>query len=230
MVRVAVGAKGLAAEIEQELALDVTASVTMATEGIKTRLRGATQAGWKGNRLSKAWRGDVYPKGQPSLEAAGFVRVKGSAADIIANGLKPTVIRAQSGFWLAIPTKEAGQFGIKRGANGGGATTNRKGARERITPGGFERRTGMKLRFLYDKEGGGKRAFLIADKAMLSGGKAAPYRSKGRGSKRYGPDGQSIIVFILMAQVTTRKRMDIDAIADAGAAQAAGLIVSTKGV
>lgn len=229
MVRVTVSAKGLATQIEDELAADVTHAVTVGTEGIKTRARAATAAGWKGNRLPKAWRGDVYPRGQNSLEAAGFVRVKGNAADIIATGLKPTVIRAKGGNWLAIPTKEAGQFGIKRGMNGAGVTTNKRGARERITPGGFERRTGMKLRFLYDKDGGGKRAFLIADQAMLSGGKAAPYRSKGRGSKLYGPEGKSIIVFILVAQMTTRKRMDIDDIADAGAAQVAGLIVSTKG-
>lgn len=230
MVKVTVSAKGLASEIEAELAADVTSSVKIATEGIKTRVRAATQAGWKGNKLPKAWRGDVYPKRKNSLEAAGFVRVKGNAADIIATGLKPTVIRSSNGFWLAIPTKEAGRFGLKRGSAGFGVTTNTKGASERITPGGFERRTGIKLRVVPDVSSGGQRAFLVADEAMLLRGIATPYRSKGRGSKLYGPAGKTIVIFILVPRVTTRKRMDIDDIADAGAAQAAGLIVSTKGV
>lgn len=229
MVGVKVDAKGLAQEIEAELAKDVTEAVRAGTDLIKGRARSATQAAWKGNRLPKAWRANVYPKSGTSMDAAGFIRVRGNAADIIATGLKPTTIRGREGRWLAIPTKEAGQFGIKRGQSGAGVTTNRRGARERITPGGFERRTGLKLRFVYDKDSAG-RAYLIADKAMLSGGKAAPYRSKGRGSKLYGPEGQSIIVFILVAQVTTRKRMDIDDIADAGAAKAAGLIARPTGL
>lgn len=216
----------LADEIEAELARDVTLSVGMATASMKYQLRDATATGWKGNRLPKAWRSSVYPKTGDSMDAAGMVVVSGNAADIIETGLKPTVITAKGGFWLAIPTKEAGRFGLKAGRQGFGTTTNSKGARERITPGGFERRTGLKLRMVYEK--GGRRAFLVVDEAMLQRGIAAPYRSQGRGSKLYGPAGRTIVVFTLVPRITTKKRFDLDAIAEAGAAKAAGLIVTTR--
>jgi hypothetical protein len=107
---------------------------------------------------------------------------------------------------------------------------NKRGARERITPGGFERRTGMKLRFVYEGgKKGGRRAFLIADQAMLGPGRVArPYRTKGRGSRLYGPAGQSFVVFVLVPQITTQKRMDLDLIAEQVGAKTAGLISITR--
>lgn len=229
--KVSVAAEGLAAEIEKELARDITASVREGTDILKGLLRGATEQAFKGNRLPKAWRGKVYPQSQDSVDAAGVVSVRGSAAEIIETALQATVIRAKGGRWLAIPTEAAGKFGLKRGANGMGVTVNKRGARERITPGGFERRTGMKLRFVYEGgRKGGRRAFLIADQAMLGAGRVArPYRSKGRGSRLYGPAGQSIVVFILVPQITTRKRMDLDLIADQVGARTAGLISISRG-
>jgi hypothetical protein len=228
--KVSIEAEGLAAEIEKELARDVTASVREGTETLKGLLRGATEQAFKGNRLPKAWRGKVYPQGQNSVDAAGVVSVRGKAAEIIETALKATVIRARGGRWLAIPTEAAGKFGLKRGANGMGATVNKRGARERITPGGFERRTGMKLRFVYEGgKKGGRRAFLIADQAMLGPGRVArPYRTKGRGSRLYGPAGQSFVVFVLVPQITTQKRMDLDLIAEQVGAKTAGLISITR--
>lgn len=228
--KVSIEAEGLAAEIEKELARDVTASVREGTETLKGLLRGATEQAFKGNRLPKAWRGKVYPQGQNSVDAAGVVSVRGKAADIIETALKATVIRARGGRWLAIPTEAAGKFGLKRGANGMGATVNKRGARERITPGGFERRTGMKLRFVYEGgKKGGRRAFLIADQATLGPGRVArPYRTKGRGSRLYGPAGQSFVVFVLVPQITTQKRMDLDLIAEQVGAKTAGLISITR--
>lgn len=224
--RVSIEAEGLAAEIEKELARDITASIREGTEALKGLVRGATEQAFKGNRLPKAWRGKVYPQGQDSVDAAGVVSVRGKAAEIIETALKATVIRARGGRWLAIPTEAAGKFGLKRGANGMGATVNKRGARERITPGGFERRTGMKLRFVYEGgKKGGRRAFLVADQAMLGAGRVAkPYQSRGRGSRLYGPSGQTIVVFILVPQVSTRKRMDLDLIAQQIGERTAGLI------
>ncbi len=228
--RISIEAEGLAAEIEKELARDVTASIRDGTEALKGLVRGATEQAFKGNRLPKAWRSRVYPQGQNSVDAAGVVAVRGKSAEIVETAFKATVIRARGGRWLAIPTEAAGKFGLKRGANGMGATVNKRGARERITPGGFERRTGMKLRFVYEGgKKGGRRAFLIADQAMLGAGRVAkPYQSKGRGSRLYGPAGQSIVVFILVPQVTTQKRMDLDTIAEQAGSKTAGLIVTHR--
>jgi|ThiBiot_300_plan_2_1041538.scaffolds.fasta_scaffold00991_16 hypothetical protein len=228
-VRTSISADGLAAEIEKELARDITVSIREGTDLLKSRLRAETQSAFKGNRLPKAWRGNVYPKGQDSVDAAGFVAVRKKAAEIIETAIEATVIRAKGGRWLAIPTEAAGKFGLKRGANGMGATVNKRGARERITPGGFERRTGIKLRFQEELKSGGRRAFLFADQAMLGpGGGARPYRSKGRGSRLYGPAGKSILVFILIPQITTRKRLDLDAIANEVGGRTAGLIVRKR--
>lgn len=225
--RASVEAEGLAAEIEKELARDVTASVREGTEALKGLVRGATEQAFRGNRLPKAWRGNVYPKGQDSVDAAGYVVVRGSAAAIIETALKATVIRSKEGLWLAIPTEAAGKFGVKAAKTGFGTTVNTRGARERITPDGFVRRTGIKLRFVREKAG--RRAFLVADGAMLGPGRvASQYRSTGRGSRLYGPAGQTFVVFILVPQITTRKRMDLDTLAEQAGSKTAGLIVTHR--
>lgn len=108
-------------------------------------------------------------------------------------------IKGKNGLWLAIPTAEAG----KRAPRGGAAAFGGRGKTERITPGGFERRSGLKLRFVYRRNGP---SLLVVDGAQLDrrrGGKAIAYRGKGQGSKLYGPSGQTIVVFILVKQVRT---------------------------
>ena len=207
------GPDGLSQAGSRDMARAVTAGVREGTGLLKDDLRRETASAFNGNRLPRAWRSAVYPKGQNSSDAAGFVQVRNSAAAIIDSARKATVIRSTLGIWLAIPTDAAGKHGLKAGAGGFGVTTNSRGARERITPGGFVRRTGMKLRFVYEGgRRGGKRAFLVVDQAQRTRGLAAPYRGKGRGAKLYGPSGQTIVVFTLVRQVTTKKRLDLDAI------------------
>lgn len=211
------GLEGLARGLEKDLAKSVTAGMRQATDALKADVREETflALGFR-NRLPKAWRSRVYPLTGDSVDAAGWVAVRGSAAVIIDAHSKGVVIRANRGKWLAVPTPEAGQFGVKRAVYGPGVTTNTRGARERITPAGFERRTGLKLRFVPGK---GNRAFLVADRAQLRRGIVTQYRGKGRGSKLYGPAGQTFVAFVLVPQVTLRKRLDLDAVA----ARAAGL-------
>ena len=71
------------------------------------------------------------------------------------------LIRSRNGLFLAIPTEAAGRLGD---------------GRKRITPGGWERRTGLRLRFVYRR---GAPSLLVADNARLtSRGRAA--RNEGR--------------------------------------------------
>lgn len=217
---------GLARGLEKDLARAVTAGVKAATEALKADVREAT---WRAldfrNSLPKAWRGEVYPRSGDSVDAAGWVRVRDSAAVIIDAHSKGVVIRANRGKWLAVPTREAGRFGLKAGAPAG-STTNRRGARERITPAGFERRSGLKLRFV---PGTGGRAFLVADKAQLnrrSGGLISPYKGTGRKGGLYGPEGRTKVVFTLLRQVTLKKRLDLDAVAERAAGVGATLIAN----
>jgi Family of unknown function (DUF6441) len=219
-------ADGLARGLEQDLAEAVTASVRAGTEILKAEVREETAAAFSlSHRLPKAWRSSVFPRSGSSVDASGWVAVRNTAADIIQSAIQATTIFARGGKWLAIPTPDAGRFGLRAGRQGSGATTGGRGNRERITPAGFERRTGMKLRFVPDN---GRRAFLIADAAQLTRGLIAPYRSRGRGSRLYGPAGKSIVAFVLVRSVQTRKRMDLDAAGARAAAQTAGLIVNYR--
>lgn len=215
------GLAGLSGNLESSLGRGVTRAMREGAELLKADLRSETQSALKGNSLPKAWRSRVFPQGGDSVDAVAWVSTK--APKLIDAFSRGVTIRARNGTWLAIPTDAAGKHGLRRGAAGFGATTNRRGARERVTPGGFERRTGLKLRFVH---GGGRRAFLVVDAAQRdSYGKAKAYSGRGRGSKLYGPAGQTIVVFILVPQVTLKKRLDLDAVADRGAARIPGLLV-----
>ena len=51
----------------------VTQSIREATDGLKTELRNQITGAGLGQRLANTWRGEVYPKGQMSIKAAGLV-------------------------------------------------------------------------------------------------------------------------------------------------------------
>lgn len=221
---VSIDVSGLAEQLAKETAAKVTAGVREATAATRDDVREETfhAFGWS-NRLPKAWRMRVFPEGGDSLDAAGWVAVKNTAADIIASAMNAMVIRARNGPWLAVPLlKESGRFGLKAGAT----NFRSRGARERVTPAGWERRTGMKLRFVPD---GPSRAFLVADAAQRTRGLVAPYRGKGRGSKLYGPGGRTFVVFLLVRQVRTKKRLDLDAVTRRAAQRAPQLIARQFG-
>ena len=214
------GVSGLAKGIETDLAKAVTGGIGEGTELLKQDLRGETARALSGNSLPRAWRSRLFPKSGSSVDAAGWVETKApTLIDVFSLG---ATIRARGGVWLAVPLPAAGKYGLRSGAGGFGVTTNSRGARARITPGGFERRTGLKLRFVF---GRGRKAYLVVDEAQLTRGLAAKYRTKGRGSKLYGPSGRTIAVFALVPQVTLKKRLDLDAIADRAGARVPGLIV-----
>ena len=221
------GLDGMARSLEKALARDVTAGVREGVEALKNEAREETRVGLPGgNRLAMSWRGKVYPSGVDSVDASGWVFVRRDrrgdvAAKVIGLATTGGIIRANRGKWLAVPTREAGRFGLKAGATGFGTTTNSRGARERITPAGFERRSGMKLRFVPGANG---RAFLVADRAMLRRGIAVPYESKGRGSRLYGPSGQSFIAFVLVKFTRAKKRIDLEGVANRGGSMTADLI------
>ncbi len=87
-------------------------------------------------------------------------------------------------FWLAIPTPAAG-----KSTKGG-----------RITPGEWERRTGLRLRFIYRRRGP---SLLVAEGRLNSKGRAVASKSKtGRGVA-------TVPIFLLVPQVKLRKRLDL---------------------
>jgi hypothetical protein len=132
--------------------------------------------------LARSIRSEQYPKGKPSLNAAALVWSK--APMIIGAHDTGPLIQSKSGLWLAIPTPAAG-----KSARGG-----------RITPGEWERRTGLRLRFIYRRQGP---SLLVAEGRLNTKGRAVASRSKtGRGLL-------TAPIFLLVPQVRLEKRLNL---------------------
>ncbi|WP_234992421.1 DUF6441 family protein, partial [Roseisalinus antarcticus] len=112
------------------------------------------------------------------------------------------LIRSKAGFWLAIPTPAAG-----RGLRGG-----------KITPDEWERRRGLRLRFVYRRRGP---SLLVADRARINTrGTAVASRAKTGRNQVTAP------IFLLVPQVKLPKRLDLDRDAERARDSVPGLIVA----
>ncbi len=169
----------------------VSQGVQQATDGLKGELRDQVTNAGLGGKLAQTWRGQIYPRGGQSLNAAGFVWSK--APDIISAFAEGVTIRSKHGRFLAIPT----QYVIRQ--------KNR-----RISPADFEE-AGIPLRYI-PPQGARKVGLLVADNfRVTSKGRARVASST---ALRTGRGLASIIMFILVPQVSLRKRLNVD-----GAAQ-----------
>ena len=118
----------------QNCARAVTKGVSLAANGLKTAMRTQVKSAGLGSRLANTWRGDIYPKAKNSISAAGVVYTK---AQKIMEGFEyQTVVRGKDGLWLAIPTAISKRIRNKR-----------------MTPALYERSKGVRLRFVYRKNG-----------------------------------------------------------------------------
>lgn len=177
----------------------VSAAMREAGTNLKSAWRGQiTQAGL-GRRLANSIRSQTYPKSGESLRAAALVWSK--APVIVGAHDAGPLIRSKDGFWLAIPTAAAGK-GLKGG---------------RITPGEWERRRGLRLRFVYRRRGP---SLLVAEGRLNSRGLGIASRSKtGRGRA-------TVPIFLLVPQVKLAKRLDLARDAERALDSVPGLIVT----
>ena len=160
----------------------VSAAMREAGAGLKSAWRAQITGAGLGSRLARTIRSAQYPTGRPSLNAAALVWSK--APVIVGAHDTGPLIRSRNGFWLAIPTPAAG-----KSSRGG-----------RITPGEWERRTGLRLRFIYRRSGP---SLLVAEGRLNSKGRAVASRAKtGRGLT-------TVPIFLLVPQVKLRKRLDL---------------------
>ena len=176
-------------------------STTMAEAGasLKSAWRTQITGAGLGQRLANTIRQQVYPKGRNSLDAAALVW--SNAPVIIGAHDTGPLIRSGNGFWLAIPTPTAG-----KSTKGG-----------RITPGEWERRTGLRLRFIYRRRGP---SLLVAEGRLNSKGRAVASKSKtGRGVA-------TVPIFLLVPQVKLRKRLDLARDAERAVDGVPGMIVA----
>ncbi len=177
----------------------VTSAMREAGGDLKADWRGQITGAGLGQRLARTIRNKTYPERGESLDAAAFIWSR--APKIIHAHDRGVLIRSRHGFYLAIPTEAAGK-------GHGGA---------RLTPLEWERRRGLKLRFIYRRGGP---SLLVAEKARINArGTAVASRSKtGRGQV-------TAPIFLLVPQVKLRKRLDLARDAKRVAGSVPGLIV-----
>lgn len=158
----------------------VTQGVREATDGLKLAMRRQVTASGLGPRMANTWRGDIYPKGQSSIRAAGLVYTR--ASKVMAGFEEATAIRSKDGFWLAIPTPNA----PKRGVGGG-----------RISPSNFPEQRFGPLRFIYRRNGP---SLLVAENLRPSINRAT---GEVRGFRRTKTSRglSSVVMFWLVPQV-----------------------------
>jgi hypothetical protein len=178
-------------------------AVTVAMRGASTNLKSDWRAqitrARLGQRLANTIRSKTYPAAGESLEAAALIW--SNAPQIIGAHDTGPLIRSKDGFWLAIPTPAAG-----------------KGTRGKaLTPGEWERRRGLRLRFVYRRGGP---SLLVADGRLNSRGLGVASRSKtGRGQS-------TVPIFLLVPQVKLAKRLSLPRDAERAQAAIPGLIVA----
>ncbi|MCE8556315.1 hypothetical protein KBY29_18530 [Ruegeria pomeroyi] len=177
----------------------VTAAMREAGTGLKTAWRGQITGAGLGRRLANSIRSQTFPKAGESLNAAALVWSK--APVIVGAHDTGPLIRSKNGFWLAIPLPAAGNS-----LRGG-----------RITPGEWERRRGLRLRFVYRRRGP---SLLVAEGRLNSRGLGVASRSKtGRGRA-------TVPIFLLVPQVRLPKRLDLGRDAERALDSVPGLIVA----
>lgn len=160
----------------------VTAAMREAGTGLKTAWRYQITGAGLGRRLANSIRSQNFPRSGESLDAAALVWSK--APVIVGAHDTGPLIRSKNGFWLAIPLPAAG-----KGLRGG-----------RITPGEWERRRGLRLRFVYRRRGP---SLLVAEGRLNSRGLGVASRSKTGRGKTTAP------IFLLVPQVKLPKRLNL---------------------
>ncbi len=182
----------------------VTSAMREAADGLKGELRGQVEGAGLGRRLANTWRSLVFPLSGASLRAAGFVFSK--APTLVRVFDEGATIRSPNGHFLAVPLPAAGP--------------------PRITPAEFESNTGLTLRFVFRR---GRASLLVADNARVSKfGFAKTNRTRRRdGSAFTRLAGRAAVpVFVLLPQVTLRKRLDVDGAAAGWIARVPGLVAA----
>jgi hypothetical protein len=178
----------------------VSQAMSAAAAGLKNDWRLQIIGAGLGPKLARTIQGRKYPVTKDSLNAAALVWA--NAPEPISAFDSGALIKSPNGFYLAIPTEAAGTQGV---------------GRKRITPRGWEQRTGLRLQFVYRRRGP---SFLVAMARVNTKGRAVASRSKtGRGLA-------TVPIFLLVAQVSLKKRLDLARDAEAWASRVQGLIVS----
>ena len=194
----------MAAEAEAAKAA-VTNAVKEVGNNIKQELRAQAESAGLGKGVANAWRLQLFPKGKNSLNAAAYVKTK--APNIIYAFAYGVTIKSEKGFYLAIPTAAA----PKRGTDG-----------KRINPSNFPEFALGKLRFVYRPTGF---SLLVVDDVRARTGKHGGFAKASSSAVAKGRTATAVM-FILVPQVSLRKRLDIEAVVNKWGSQTAQLVLN----
>lgn len=175
-------------------ARSITNAMRDAASQLKADWRSQVSGAQLGGRLANTIRGEAYPRSGFSANAAALVYTR--APKIIGAFEQGTVIRRERGYWLAIPLPAAGKAG-----------------RRKMTPGAWEAKTGRQLRSVFR---GGQRSGLLVDDGKKAPGNVMVRRKTRGGYKLSAPTtfrNRTVPIFLLVPQVTLRKRLNLYAAA-----------------
>ena len=187
----------------------VQRGVSLSGGEVQSDWRGQIAGAGLGSRLQRTIRKRVYPEGRNSLRAAALVWSNaGKIVDAFERGV---TIRSPNGFYLAIPLPAAGRFGT---------------GQKKITPAGWEKRTGRQLQFVYRK---GKPPLLVDTGTKAVGNVMVKKRQRRGGLALSEPTtfkNRTIPIFVLKSSVKLPKKLSLMNTANAAQARLPGLIVA----
>lgn len=187
--------------LEGEQAAALTKAMQGATGTLKDNLRTQIIAEGLGIRLANTWRANAYPQSGNSLNPAGYAW--SNAPAIIDAFSRDNVIRPSGGKkFLWIPTKNVPRKGGRRGSTG------------RMSP--FEVEVAFNQDLIVRKWKNGRALAFVS--VIRARNKRGGFRKVTRGRVAQGRDAETILMFVLVPQVATRKRFDLQDAADHAAA------------
>ncbi len=185
----------------------VSRGTRRAGEGLKRDWRDQVKRAGLGNRLANTVRNRSFPETGESIRAASVVYSR--APDILDAQDRGALIRSANGFYLAIPV--APDVQKLRGPKN-----------KRITPYGWEQKTGRRLRFVYRP---GRHALLVDDgvKTFRTASDPVAWGENRRAKSRRA--NKTVPIFVLVPFVKLRQKLQLDRASDAWADKLPGLIV-----
>ncbi len=194
--------------LDERLAQDkkaVADAMRAATLQLKNGWRAQIIGAGVSAKVANAVRSKAYPQSGGALDPAGLVYVnRGSPEKLIANMRAGRVIVANHAKYLAIPTEN-----VPHGNHG-----------KKLGPLEFQSQTGIILHWAKARDG----TRLLVGDAIAGRSAAHKYRAPTKGRQRQGRKAESVVFFILVAQATIRKRLDLDGEVDRAERNLAGLI------
>lgn len=181
-------------EGQQELAKVITSAVHQAGALLKNAWRAQIVGAGLSSRLGNTVQSTNYPRYEDSMSAAAVVAVKGKTPNFVLSELESgAVINTARGRFLAIPTQN-----VPLGPRG-----------VRLRPEALEVLNGFKLRFAQNRQG---TKMLVADAVTARSGRGVRPATRGRVSR--GRKASTVVFYILVPQVTIKKRLNLMADAD----------------